>query len=137
MKRQYNKPPLTFDEQLNRLLVRGLIVENRELALSTFSTISYYRLSAYWYPFRQRNADGKATDNYISNTKFEEPLALYEFDRQLRLLVLDAIERIEVALRTKITHFYHILMVLSVIIALIIFMLSLIIKNGVRKLKKK
>lgn len=105
MKRRYSKPPLNFDEQLNQLITRGLVVKNKQLALSTLSTISYYRLSAYWYPFKKRNADRTVTNIFIPNTTFEECLNLYEFDRKLRLLVLDAIERVEVAIRTKIIYF--------------------------------
>ena len=105
MKRQYNKPPLTFEEQLAQLISRGLIVDNKTFSILKLSTISYYRLSAYWYPFRQRNSGGNVTDTFVSNTTFNECLNLYEFDRKLRLLVLDAIERIEVAVRTKITYF--------------------------------
>ena len=105
MKRQYTKPPLSFEEQLTRLIDRGLIVNDRQFAISRLSAISYYRLSAYWYPFRYRKPDSSVTDNFTANTTFAACLKLYEFDRKLRLLVLDAIERIEVAIRTKMTYF--------------------------------
>ena len=104
MSRPYNKPALTFEEQITRLITRGLIVENKLQAISKLSTISYYRLSAYWYPFRARDAFKHVTDTFISNTTLNECFNLYEFDRKLRLLVLDAIERIEVAVRTKVTY---------------------------------
>ncbi len=105
MAREYSKPPLTFEEQLNRLIERGLIANDKSFAISKLSTISYYRLSAYWYPFRQRNSDSKVADTFSPNTTFEKCFSLYEFDRKLRLLALDAIERIEVTIRTKITYF--------------------------------
>lgn len=59
------------------------------------SVVSYYRLSGYWYPFR--NADNTFRDG----TTFDTIWRHYMFDRRLRLLVMDAIERIEVSVRTQ------------------------------------
>ena len=46
----YSKPPLSYDDQLEQLKTRGLTVENDAKALHHLETISYYRLSGYWYP---------------------------------------------------------------------------------------
>lgn len=100
----YQKPALTFKDQLEHLRKRGLIIDDHASALLQLSTISYYRLSAYWYPFRIRDSNGNVTSDFIEGTSFEDVISLYEFDRQLRLLVIDAIERIEVYLRTLITY---------------------------------
>ena len=59
--------------------------------------VSYYRLSAYWLPFE--NPKGSPGARFLPGTSFDTVTALYDFDRRLRLLVLDAIERIEVAVR--------------------------------------
>lgn len=104
MRKVYTKPPLTFEQQLKMLTSRGLIIQDRDVAFKHVSNISYYRLSAYWYPFRVRNSLGEVTDQIEANTSLEEVIQLYEFDRQLRLLVMDAIERIEVALRIQMAH---------------------------------
>ena len=104
MPEQYNKPALTFDEQLQKLEARGMHVANREHALQQLASISYYRLSGYCYPFRQRNDKGDVTREFKKDVTFEQVLVLYEFDRKLRSLVLDAIERVEVAIRTQITY---------------------------------
>jgi len=50
-KRQYSKQPLSFEEQLQLLKDRNLIVDNDIKALSYLRGISYYRLSAYYLPF--------------------------------------------------------------------------------------
>ena len=47
---QYSKPPLTFQEQLQQLQDRGMIFEDEPKALHLLETVSYYRLSGYWYP---------------------------------------------------------------------------------------
>lgn len=85
-------------------MVRGLVINDRTAALKALSAISYYRLSAYWYPFRIIDAYGKRSSQLQVATTFQQVIELYEFDRKLRLLVLDALERMEVAVRTRITY---------------------------------
>jgi abortive infection bacteriophage resistance protein len=70
--------------------------------MTFLSNISYYRLSAYMLPFKVRDADGKVVDNFRPGACWDYVCSLYRFDRKLRLLIFDAIERIEIALRTQI-----------------------------------
>lgn len=75
-----------------------MLVPDRANARRCLQHISYYRLRAYWLPFE----DTPPTDGdhkFKVGTSFDDALALYVFDRHLRLLVMDAIERVEVALR--------------------------------------
>lgn len=94
----YDKQPLTFDEQVALLSSRGLDINDQDHALHALERISYYRLSAYWYPVRNHD------DSFRDGASFDVALQLYEFDRHLRLLVMDAIERVEISLRTAITY---------------------------------
>lgn len=100
----YSKSPLSFKEQLHKLKKRGLLITNEQHALDVLSRINYYRLSAYWLPFKQKNASGSMTDSFQEGTEFNSIVKLYEFDRKLRLLVMDALER-EISIRTSITYF--------------------------------
>jgi abortive infection bacteriophage resistance protein len=93
----YTKPALPVADQINRLIGHGMTIADRALAEHCLQHISYYRLSAYWLPFEFPK--GQAGPRFRPGTTFENVLELYEFDRKLRLLVLDAIERIEVAVR--------------------------------------
>ncbi|OFX19897.1 MAG: hypothetical protein A2033_00420 [Bacteroidetes bacterium GWA2_31_9] len=102
---QYNKPPLSIAAQISNLKKRGLIIDNIEFAENTLKFISYYRLRAYTYPF-QNNSNSE--HNFIYKISFEEIIKLYEFDRDLRLITFNAIERIEIALRTLIIYNYAI-----------------------------
>ena len=98
---KYEKEPLTFEEQADRLLGRGLEADRGEL-IARLAAVNYYRLSGYLYPFRQPD------DTYQTGTTLEKVWYRYVFDRRLRVLILDAIERIEVAVRTKfIYHLSH------------------------------
>ncbi|TCM65052.1 Abi-like protein [Acinetobacter calcoaceticus] len=80
---------------------RGLIITDYERANRYLGFIGYYRLSAYAIPFQLSKAPNHQFKN---NTTFDDLLNLYIFDRELRLLVMDAIERIEVAVRTQISN---------------------------------
>lgn len=100
----YAKPALAFPDQLAFLQARGMQIADLPAAEQRLANISYYRLSAYWYPFRQRDVAGKVTSQFMAATSFDTVIELYEFDRKLRLLVMDALERIEVAVRTCVTH---------------------------------
>ena len=102
----YTKSPLTFEQQLQQLKDRGLIIYDDDLALFHLRTISYYRLSTYWHIFREIEQDGSFSDDFKEGSQFNEVMKLYEFDSRLRLLVMDAIERIEVYARTLFT--YHV-----------------------------
>jgi abortive infection bacteriophage resistance protein len=103
MYKNYNKNPLTFKEQIDILKSRGMIFDDKNSAIIDLQKIGYYRLSAYWYPFRV-NKNNQILDNFQPNINWNKIIQIYEFDRKLRLLVLDAIERFEVQLRTKITY---------------------------------
>jgi len=120
---RYNKPWLSHHDQLELLKSRGLVVTDDAKALEYLRRIGYYRLSGYWFAFRQRSEpccvwprrqSGKkgksvrveqiALDEFKTGASFQDAVELYVFDKQLRLLVLDALERIEVAFRVEISH---------------------------------
>ena len=94
---KFNKPAKTFTEQLDLLMERGMQVPNREQALSALAHISYYRLAAYWLPFES----SRAPHRFKESTTFDQVLTRYDFDRALRLHLLDAIERLEISFRTQ------------------------------------
>ena len=97
-KTNYKKVPLTFEDQLALLKSRKLNVPNEQKAISYLQQISYYRLSAYFLPYQA------VKDNFNAGVTFEQIIDTYSFDRELRLLVFDCIERIEVAIRTQIIY---------------------------------
>lgn len=94
---KYSKPPLSYDALADLLIQRGL-VSDKKILVNRLKSVSYYRLSGYWYHFR--NPD----DTFKPGTSFDKVWSRYTFDRRLRLLVLDAIERIEISLRTSLSH---------------------------------
>lgn len=108
----YNRPFLSFADQVQLLKGRGLAITDDWRAERHLQRIGYYRLKDYWFPFRETqtsiNPAGVAStavlETFRPGTRFEDAVALYVFDKRLRLLMSDAIERIEVALRVDIAH---------------------------------
>lgn len=98
---KYSKPPVSIANQITKLKERGLRIYDEHKAAHYLSNISYYRLRAYTYPF-QDNSD--PNHPFVKEINFEDIIELYVFDRRLRLLVFNAIEKIEIALRTKIIN---------------------------------
>jgi abortive infection bacteriophage resistance protein len=96
----YNKPPLSYPKQLQRLKERGLVIADEKKALSLLENISYYRLSGYWLTMVSKS-DRNA---FTPDATFEKAFKLYCFDKDLRNLVISELEKIEVAVRAKMIY---------------------------------
>lgn len=91
-------------DNLRVLEERGLRIDDKDHAQKCLSRIGYYRLSAYWYPFRQfadHTDSTKRLDEFRDSASLEDVLKLYLFDKTLRLHLTDALERIEIAVRAQ------------------------------------
>lgn len=100
---KYNKPPLTYQDQIDLLKSRGVAFADETKAAYQLANVSYFRLSAYMFPFKE-NIEGKIAAQFRHGTTWKDIYDMYVFDRKLRLLVFDAIEKIEVAIRTQIVY---------------------------------
>lgn len=97
----YTKPALSFQDQLQQLKNRGLVIENDPKAIFLLENISYYRLSAYWYPLLR---EPKSSHQFKPGSSFDQSFQLYCFDKELRKLVSSELEKIEVAIRAKMIY---------------------------------
>lgn len=73
-------------------------MHDENFAIQKLQHISYYRLSAYFLPFQATK------DRFDEGTTFESIIDVYHFDRELRILTFNAIEKIEIFLRTSIAY---------------------------------
>ena len=96
----YEKSWLSVEHQIQQLKQRGLEITEEDNAAHHLSHISYYRLSGYWWPMQ---AD-KEKHLFKPSSRFSDVMALYNFDKDLRLLLFDIIEKIEISLRTKLIY---------------------------------
>lgn len=95
------KPFANAHDLILLLQSRGLIIEDAVKAERYLQFIGYYRLSAYMYPLLQMP---KAQHRYKPNMSFSHVMMLYRFDKKLRLLLFNEIEKIEVAVRSTIVN---------------------------------
>lgn len=111
------KPHKTYEELVSLLKDRGMIVSDEERTKRKLSQIGYYRLSGFWYPCRKGKRDENGNyvkdpksnlpireDSFQNGTEFNAITELYLFDKKLRQLMTDAIERIEIHIRSVIAH---------------------------------
>jgi len=101
MKTNYLKPCRLPQDLVPLLKNRGLIIGNEQKAINYFANISYFRLSAYLYPLLK---DPKTEHFYKDGSTFEMALDMYRFDRKLRILLFNEIEKIEVAIRSAMNN---------------------------------
>lgn len=97
----FTKPAIDVPDQLALLKKRGLIIQNEERAACFLQSVSFFRLTPYMRPF-QRSDD--ADHGFLAGARLIDLTRLYDFDRRLRLLVMDALERVEVAVRTCLSN---------------------------------
>jgi Abortive infection bacteriophage resistance protein len=94
------KLPTTFGEQMRLLQSRNCIITDESACIEALSKINYYRFSAYLIPFKE--PDG----SYRDGTTFARVYRRYEFDRKMRLILMEALEEIEVFVGTQIAYFH-------------------------------
>lgn len=84
------KEPELFCRQVNKLIEHGCEITDYEQAIMILNKINYYKLSAYFLPFRDN--DG----NYKQGTTLLQVYKIYEFDRKLSAFLYGIIQKIEV-----------------------------------------
>ncbi len=97
---EYANRALSIEEQIERLKKNGLIIDDEIVAKKYLSIISFFRLASYWRPMEKE----KSLHQFKPDSRFENALSLYYFDKELRALIFSAIQSIEIALRTKVIH---------------------------------
>jgi abortive infection bacteriophage resistance protein len=109
---EYTKQWLSVDDQVKKLVSRGVEVPDKDSGAQLLRAVGYYRLTGYLYPFRETEiwvddegrSRARVLNHYRSGTSIYVAAELIDFDRRLRMLVLDGIERIEISLRMQIGY---------------------------------
>lgn len=95
-----NKKSRSIEEQIELLKQRGMIVGDEIFAARHLAHISYYRLKGYWWDMQY----DKTRHLFQPDSNLEDVVTRYYFDKELRLILFDAIETIEITLRTKMIY---------------------------------
>ena len=89
----------TDEELLNYLEAKNVTVKNRKFALKKLEKYTYYSIvNSYKYNFKDANND------YFPNVTFEEIYALYEFDKNLKLIMLKYALEVESFIKSLISN---------------------------------
>ena len=99
---RYNKQPISINDQIAILKGRGLIFTDEQKAQTVLENISYFRLAGYWRTMEQNSS----TYLFRPGSRFEDVVARYNFDSELKTLIFAAIQQIEISVRTRIIHFF-------------------------------
>jgi abortive infection bacteriophage resistance protein len=94
----YNKPPISYHDQVLRLQQRGLTIEAFDTAIQFLQHVNYYRFSAYCIPFQNPH------DVFMPESSFKNIVELYRWDEDLRNNILKLLSPIEIFLRTRIVY---------------------------------
>lgn len=97
MKTSFTKPYSSPEQIVKILRIRGMLMGDEQKVENYLMNIGYHRLSAYIYPFYK---NPKSNLVLKEGTAFEQALTLYRFDKKLRILLFNEIEKIEVAIRS-------------------------------------
>ena len=92
-----NQKPRTLDDQLSTLKNRGMHFLNEQLAKEFLNRINYFRLKYFWIDMLDMESGDFKKDIY-----FEDVIDRYELDKSFRQIIFDAIETLELWLRTRI-----------------------------------
>ena len=98
---KFNKTNRTAEELLVVLKRKGLSIADEAKSITYLRNIGYYRLKAYFYPLYQ---EPKHKHLFKVNATFDKVMNMYRFDRKLRLLLFNEMEKIEVAFRSVIVN---------------------------------
>lgn len=98
----YDKPWLSIEDQADLLIKEKGLKSDRDFLCMRLREVGYYRLSAYWFPYKTKDETGKGV--FLPGTEFMDIWQTYVFDRELRLLMFGAVSRIEVFVRSQISY---------------------------------
>ena len=94
------KKSTTHSEQLEILRERGCDIDDDAAAISFLRRVSYYRFSGYLAAYK--NDDGTFADGL----SFDQVAAIYDFDADLRGLIMKAVSEVEVTAKSVVAY-YH------------------------------
>ena len=77
---EYNKEPITIEQQIEILKQRGLIIDDEADTEDVLKRISYFRLACHWRPMEK----DKVLHIFKLDSHFRNVITLYQFDSELK-----------------------------------------------------
>jgi abortive infection bacteriophage resistance protein len=100
------KKATTVEEQIEILKIRGMVLDmGVKKAKEILSDIGYFRLGFYCFPFEKNYPHRKnRTHEYRERSRFSDAINLYYLDVDLRNILSQYINRIEINFRTNLVY---------------------------------
>lgn len=104
----YDKCYFSIEQLSNKLKDQGLVVSGdyqEEILKQALRYIGYYRLRGYFYFFYEEDEfDEEGNKKFKKNFSIQDVLDIYYFDEKIRLVILKEIQRVEIAIRIRISE---------------------------------
>lgn len=100
MSQPFSKGWMSYADQVKLLAQRGLVIGDTNKAERYLTHVNYYRFSGYCLAFEV------SRHTFVAGTTFEQVEAAYQFDLELRDLLTEALEIVEVDLRAAIAYYF-------------------------------
>ena len=81
----WTESAITIENQVDKLIEKGLVVKERQNAISTLSHISYFKFNKYIRAIAE-------SDNDYSGHSFDDVVRYYSLDRMARTALLEALQ---------------------------------------------
>jgi len=99
----FDKPALSRDQQIELIRERGLDLGSEVAARHLLQFVGYFRLSAYFHALYDVEHDGEG-HKFRKGATFDQVVEMFDFDRRLRLMLFDAIEKVEVGFKACLSN---------------------------------
>jgi len=101
----------TLENQIRILKAKGLVIQNPSVAKKWLSQCNYYNLingyKELFLDYKRINEDPHHHEVFKPNTTIEELKALYDFDRELRILTLKYLFIIERKFKSNLAYYFE------------------------------
>lgn len=103
---EIKKKATSLDDQIEKLEEHGVFISDDKKAKEILADIGYYRLGFYLFPFEKTYPElgYRRRHDVVEGTRFEDAVALYYYDFELRNILYKYISRIEVSIRTAVIY---------------------------------
>ena len=91
---------MTYDQQIQKLRDKNLVISNEDSAKAILHRYGYFALITGYKDLLKN----RTTKNYLDGTTFEDIVAIYQFDEQLREITFRYLLHIERHIRSALSY---------------------------------
>jgi len=103
---KYLKPSKNIEEIVGLLNERGLVIDDEPELINDLKNIGYFRLQGYFYHYYDADYEvlNPGKHRFLSGTNYSKVKKDYIIDKELRNILMYALEEIEVSIKARINN---------------------------------